>query len=150
MNREKNKVETRTRLETHFIPTSRLKAYDVVNEAGEDLGQVQNFIVDMVSGRIAYVLVSFAGLLGLTDRWVALPFTALAWQPERNHFRLDVPRALLMQAPGIKRADWPERFLTGLEQRDHAAWVEDVYRHFNRQPFWAIEVADYESDAACR
>jgi len=30
-----------------FIPTNRLERYDLVNEQGQDLGQVQNFVVDM-------------------------------------------------------------------------------------------------------
>jgi hypothetical protein len=133
------------RLATHFIPTSRLKSYNVVNETGEDLGQAQNFIVDMISGRIAYVLVSFAGFMGLTDRWIALPFDALDWQPGHNQFVLNVPRAALMQAPSIKRADWPEKFLNDLEQEDHAAWAEDVYAYFSFQPFWLVE----EESPAC-
>ena len=42
-----------------FIPTNRLERYDLVNEKGQDLGQVQNFVVDMLAGRIAFVIVAF-------------------------------------------------------------------------------------------
>jgi len=30
---------------TRFIPISRLKRYDVVNKKGQDMGQVQTFVV---------------------------------------------------------------------------------------------------------
>jgi hypothetical protein len=34
----------------HLISTNRLDRYSVVNPAGEDLGQVQNFMLDMEGG----------------------------------------------------------------------------------------------------
>ena len=44
---------------TRFIPTNRLEQYDLVNEQGQDLGQVQTFVVDMLTGRIGFVIVAF-------------------------------------------------------------------------------------------
>jgi sporulation protein YlmC with PRC-barrel domain len=65
-----------------FVPTIRLKMYDVVNKQGQDMGQVQTFVVDMNEGLIAFALVSFGGFLGLDDKWFAMPWNALQWQPE--------------------------------------------------------------------
>jgi sporulation protein YlmC with PRC-barrel domain len=52
----------------YLVPARRLAAYDVVNGAGEDLGQVQEFMIDMTSGRVAYAVVAFGGTLGLSDK----------------------------------------------------------------------------------
>jgi sporulation protein YlmC with PRC-barrel domain len=41
-----------------------LEQYNVVNEKGQDLGRVQNLVIDMVAGRIAFVVVPFGGMLG--------------------------------------------------------------------------------------
>ena len=60
-----------------FIPTVRLKQYDVVNKNGKDMGQVQTFVVDMREGLIAFVIVSFEGFLGISDKWFAMPWAAL-------------------------------------------------------------------------
>ncbi len=124
---------------THFAPTSRLKAYDVVNDRGKDMGQVQNFIMDMVSGRIAYAVVSFRGFLGLSDRWIAVPFDLLAWQPRQHNFWLNLTPEELAQAPAIDRRDWPDKFLDSLESQNHRAWAERMYRFFGRVPFWVID-----------
>jgi sporulation protein YlmC with PRC-barrel domain len=51
-----------------FVPTIRLKQYDVVNKKHEDMGQVQTFVIDMHEGLIAFVLVSFGGTLGFGDK----------------------------------------------------------------------------------
>jgi len=61
-----------------LVPTSKLKVYDVINANGDDMGQVQNFMIDMVTGRVALVVVSFGGVLGISDKWIAIPFE---WMP---------------------------------------------------------------------
>jgi hypothetical protein len=128
------KKETTRKSETHFIPTTRLVVYAVVDESGETMGQVECIIVDMFSGRVAYMLV---GLKGQTDdRWVAAPPNALTWQAARNDFKLGVPRKILEGAPYVLRADWPEKFLAELEKSDHSGWLEDVYRYYAFTPFW--------------
>jgi sporulation protein YlmC with PRC-barrel domain len=122
--------------QTHFVPTSNLKLYNVVNTHGEDLGQVQNFIVDMVSARIAYVLVSFEGFMGLTDKWIPMPFEVLTWVPEKNRFETDIPRKTLEKAPTISKSEWPDKFLGKLEMAEHSEWLENIYVYYGRTPYW--------------
>ena len=57
-----------------FVPSIRLSHYDVVNKKGDNLGEVQTFVVDMKEGLIAFALVAFGGFLGITDKWFALPW----------------------------------------------------------------------------
>ena len=121
---------------THFIPTSRLKSYDIVDAPGENLGQVERIIVDMYSGRVAYYLVGLKG--HLNDRWVAVPPAAMTWQPAKHNFELDIPHKTLEGAPTIPKADWPEKFLADLEKEDHARWLEEVYNYYNYTPFWIV------------
>ena len=84
---------------TRFIPTSRLKRYDVVNKKGQDMGQVQTFVVDMVVGRIAFVVVSFEGFLGISDKWFALPWEMMSWSTDNKKFILDMSKETLEKAP---------------------------------------------------
>jgi uncharacterized protein YegP (UPF0339 family)/sporulation protein YlmC with PRC-barrel domain len=89
-----------------FVPTNRLKQYDVVNKKGQDMGQVQTFVVDMHEGLIAFVLVAFGGFLGITDKWFAIPWSALKWHPETMKFILDMPEEVLKNAPGMNKDEW--------------------------------------------
>jgi sporulation protein YlmC with PRC-barrel domain len=130
---------------THFIPTTELKLYDVVNYSGEDLGQVQNFIIDMCSSRIAYVLIAFEGFIGLTDKWIPVPFDALTWMPEKNTFEMNIPRKTMEQAPVISKSEWPDKFLSRLEMRDHSAWLEKIYDYYNCEPYWI----EHSGDTCC-
>jgi len=121
---------------THFIPTSQLKTYSVVNDQGEDLGQVQNFILDMCSTRIAYVLVSFEGFLGLNDKWIPMPFEILTWDNEKRRFELNISRKGLEKAPTISKSEWPDKFLAKLEMKDHPTWLVSIYEYYDCEPYW--------------
>ncbi|RJQ38545.1 MAG: DUF1508 domain-containing protein [Dehalococcoidia bacterium] len=107
-----------------FVPSVRLAQYDVVNKQGDDMGQVQTFVVDMQEGLIAFALVAFGGFLGITDKWFALPWAALKWQPETKKFILDMPEEVLKEAPGMDKDKWLEEIdrwqaETDLQLLDH-------------------------------
>jgi hypothetical protein len=51
---------------------------DVYNKDGEDLGDIKEFMIDMASGKVAYAVLSFGGLLGMGDKLFAVPWAALA------------------------------------------------------------------------
>jgi uncharacterized protein YegP (UPF0339 family) len=91
-----------------FVPSVRLERYDVVNKKGEDMGQVQTFVIDMNEGLIAFALVAFGGFLGITDKWFALPWVALEWHPKTMKFILDMPEGVLRNAPGMHKDKWLE------------------------------------------
>jgi uncharacterized protein YegP (UPF0339 family)/sporulation protein YlmC with PRC-barrel domain len=91
-----------------FVPSVRLAQYDVINKKGDDMGQVQTFVVDMKEGLIAFALVAFGGFLGITDKWFAIPWAALKWHPETMRFILDMPEEVLKNAPGMHKDKWLE------------------------------------------
>lgn len=80
---------------------------DVYNRDGEDLGDIKEFMVDMATGRIAYAVLSFGGLLGLGDKLFAVPWAALALDTVNKRFSLNVPKGALKDAPGFDKANWP-------------------------------------------
>jgi uncharacterized protein YegP (UPF0339 family)/sporulation protein YlmC with PRC-barrel domain len=107
-----------------FVPSIKLEQYDVINKKGDDMGQVMTFVVDMTEGMIAFALVAFGGFLGITDKWFALPWAALKWHPQTKKFILDMPEAILKEAPGMDKDKWLEEIEkwqkeTDLELIDH-------------------------------
>jgi uncharacterized protein YegP (UPF0339 family)/sporulation protein YlmC with PRC-barrel domain len=101
-----------------FVPSIRLAQYDVVNKKGEDMGQVQTFVVDMREGLIAFVLVAFGGMLGISDKWFAMPWAALKWHPETKKFILDMPEEVLKNAPGMHKDKWLEEIDKWQDEKD--------------------------------
>ncbi len=101
-----------------FVPSIRLAQYNVINKKGDDMGQVQTFVVDMREGRIAFVLVAFGGFLGITDKWFALPWAALKWHPKTEKFILDMPEEVLKEAPGMDKDKWLEEIDKWQNEKD--------------------------------
>ena len=105
---------------TRFVPSSRLEQYDVVNKKGDDMGQMQNFVMDMREGLIAFALVSFGGFLGISDKWFAIPWAALKWHPETRKFILNMTENVLKEAPGMDKDKWLEEIEKWQEDQDLA------------------------------
>jgi sporulation protein YlmC with PRC-barrel domain len=80
---------------------------DVYNKRGDDLGDIKEFMIDMASGRIAYAVLSFGGLLGMGDKLFAVPWAALSLDTANKRFTLDVLEEALKDAPGFDKDVWP-------------------------------------------
>jgi sporulation protein YlmC with PRC-barrel domain len=80
---------------------------DVYNSRGDDLGDVKEFMIDMATGRIAYAVLSFGGLLGMGDKLFAVPWAALKLDTDNKRFTLDVQKDALKNAPGFDKDHWP-------------------------------------------
>lgn len=101
---------------------------EVVNAAGESLGEIDHIMIDIPSGRIAYAVLSFGGFLGLGDKLFAIPWSALALDTEQHLFVLNVDKEHLKNAPGFDKDHWPSM---AQEQ-----WAADVHRFYGVDPYW--------------
>ncbi len=95
---------------------------DVCNKDGEDLGDIKELMIDMATGKVAYAVLSFGGLLGMGDKLFAVPWAALALDTANKRFTLDVPKATLKDAPGFDKAHWPS-----MSDRTWAGGVHKFY-----------------------
>ena len=120
-----------------FVPSIRLAQYDVVNKKGDDMGQVQTFVVDMREGLIAFALVAFGGFLGITDKWFAMPWGALKWHPETMKFILDMPEEVLKNAPGMDKDKWLEEIDKWQEEKD-LELLDRYYTHHGYESYLGI------------
>jgi sporulation protein YlmC with PRC-barrel domain len=103
----------------------------VRNNAGEDLGKIEEIMIDIHSGRVAYAVLSFGGFLGMGNKLFAVPWQSLAVDLENHEFVLDVSRETLENAPGFDKSDWPD-----MADPD---WGAQIHRHYGRTPYWEGE-----------
>lgn len=95
---------------------------DVYNKDGEDLGDIKELMVDMASGKIAYAVLSFGGLMGMGDKLFAVPWSALTLDTSKKRFTLDVLKDALKDAPGFDKSRWP----TMLDK----TWASNVHKFY--------------------
>lgn len=91
-----------------LMPSGTLEGDAVVNSAGENLGSIKDFMLNMETGTVEYAVLSFGGILGMGEKLFAVPFQALQLDPENHQFVLDVDKERLKSAPGFDRNDWPD------------------------------------------
>ena len=98
---------------------------DVYNNDGEDLGDIKEFMIDMASGKVAYAVLSYGGLLGMGDKLFAVPWAALVLDTENKRFTLNTRKDALKDAPGFDKDDWP----TMSDQ----TWASGVHKFYGTQ-----------------
>jgi PRC-barrel domain len=82
-----------------LIASSKVEGTPVFNRTGEQLGTVYNFMVDKVSGQVAYVVMSFGGFLGIGESYHPLPWRALTYDTRLGGYVVDVDKDRLASAP---------------------------------------------------
>lgn len=110
------------------LSASTMIGDDVRNAAGEDLGNIEELMIDVDGGRISYAVLSFGGFLGLGDKLFAIPWSALELDAENESFILDVSRETLEEAPGFDKDNWPN-----FANRE---WGATIYAYYDIQPYW--------------
>src|SRR2546421_508436 len=70
-------AEPRTAKASYVVAAKRtLIGSKVVNQQNQDLGKIEDLVIDAGGGRIAYAVLSFGGFLGLGDKYFAIPWQA--------------------------------------------------------------------------
>ena len=94
---------------------------------------MKDLAVDLQNGRIVEVIVGTGGLLGMSERYVAVPPSAFTCDPSTKTLRLDnADKTKLAEAPEFKLSQWDSN--VGQPQ------VTEDYRYFGQNPYFAAEV----------
>jgi sporulation protein YlmC with PRC-barrel domain len=100
----------------------------VRNSADENLGKIDDIMIDIPSGRVAYAVLSFGGVLGMGNKLFAVPWNALQVDEDEKCFILDIDKEKLESAPGFDKDNWPDMADT--------SWGEGIYRYYGATPYW--------------
>ena len=112
----------------NVLSSSRICKDHVKNAAGENLGKIEDLVIDHLQGRVAYAILSFGGFLGVGNKLFAVPLPALSYRPTEDTFVLHVDKETLKRAPGFDLNQWPNM--------SDRAWGEEIYSHYGYSPYW--------------
>jgi sporulation protein YlmC with PRC-barrel domain len=90
------------------LSASSLSGDKVVDTRGEKIGKIEDIMIDVVDGKVAYAVLSFGGFLGLGDKLFALPWSALEVDEVNKNIVVDVSKEFLENAPGFDKDNWPD------------------------------------------
>lgn len=109
---------------------SKLFDKSIHNLQDEDLGQLDNAIIDVNRGQIAYgILSTRTGFLSLDRKYVAVPWSSLNFAGAADIVRLDVDKDTLL-AMAFDEDEFPN-----LEDMQYS---RDLHARFNATPYWEV------------
>lgn len=130
-NYESNANISGTRLESNDGPgpevmgATSLIGDSIVNQNGDDLGDLKEIMLDVRSGTVSYAVLSFGGFLGMGDKLFAVPWDALTLDTVNKHLVLDIDKKRLEDAPGFDKDHWPDMA--------DPIWENEIHTYYGTQ-----------------
>jgi sporulation protein YlmC with PRC-barrel domain len=103
-----------------YLTASSITGNKVFNSQDEKLGEVKDLMLNVINGKIEYVIIEFGGFLGIGEKYFAVPFRVLELDTSRHAFILNQKREVLENAPGFDKEHWPET--NSHAEKSYAYW----------------------------
>ncbi|RXA20615.1 PRC-barrel domain containing protein [Methanosarcina sp. MSH10X1] len=110
-----------------FLPADTIKGQKIVSIAGEDIGKIEELVIDLQAGRVAYAVLSLEGFPDVSGKFFAIPWQALQVKFHEHAFILNIPEFTLEKAEGFDKDNWP---VTTFD------WLSKVYSYYEYEPYW--------------
>jgi uncharacterized protein YrrD len=108
-----------------LISADKVQGTDIYNRSGDNLGEVENVMIDKRTGKVAYAVVTFGGFLGIGADRRALPWSVLSYDVDKGGYVVDAADDVLRNTPvyADNNVSDPE-------------WGNRVHGHFGVPPYW--------------
>jgi PRC-barrel domain len=113
---------------TSLISAGKVTGSAVYNTAGESVGKIYDVMIDKLSGKVAYAVMSFGGFLGMGDSYHPLPWSLLRYDSGIGGYVVNISKQKLEGGPNYVAGSnpaWGDR-----------AYDEKVYGYYGSPPFW--------------
>jgi len=112
-----------------ILSSSTLHGNNVVDAKGDKIGSIDDLMIDLNAGKIAYAVVSVGGFLGMGDKLFAIPFSSLTLDTENKRCVLNsASREIFDKAEGFDKDNWPQ-----VANRD---WGTRIHHAWGATPYW--------------
>ena len=113
------------------MAASTLEGDKILCIEDEEVGKVKEIMLDVESGTIAYVVMKSGGFLGIRDKLMAIPWSALTLDTDRKCLLLAMPADRVKNAPGFDKDHWPSMVDT--------TWATSLHQYYGIEPYWDID-----------
>ena len=111
----------------NLIGSDKVEGTAVYGTDNQKIGSIERVMIDKMSGKATYAVVSFGGFLGIGEDYYPLPWPTLKYDTRLDGYRVGVTEDQLKGAPKYSQSndwDWSDR------ARDRS--VYDYYK----TPLW--------------
>src|SRR6188472_426930 len=111
-----------------LIESDRVEGTTVYDPQGNNIGSIKRLMIEKISGRVAYAVMSFGGFLGIGAEEHSIPWNKLTYDTSLGGYRTDITEQQLQGAPDFSRDrdyDWSDR------DRER-----ELHSHYGARPYW--------------
>jgi sporulation protein YlmC with PRC-barrel domain len=108
-----------------LISGKTIQGTRVYSPAGDELGHIDDVMIDAASGKTVYGVLEFGGFLGLGSDHHAIPFGKLKYDHTRDGYVTDLTREQLDAAPQHDES-W----------RENREWQKRSHDYYGVTPYW--------------
>jgi hypothetical protein len=98
-------MTTEARETVSLIGSDKVEGTAVYGPDGERIGAIERVMIEKVSGRVSYAVLSFGGFLGIGDDFYPLPWPSLKYNVDLGGYQTMVPIDQIKGAPKHARSD---------------------------------------------
>ena len=111
-----------------LVESNRVEGTPVYDPHDKRIGTIHHLIIEKVSGRVVYAVMSFGGFLGIGERYHPLPWSVLTYDPGQSGYVVPLAKERLQSGPAYNRDE-----LTN----DDNGWGQRVNDYYQVTPSWA-------------
>jgi PRC-barrel domain len=82
-----------------LIASDKVQGTAVYRSNGDKVGTVERVMIDKISGKIAYAVMSFGGFMGIGEDYYPLPWNVLTYNPRLEGYEVNIGEEQLKEAP---------------------------------------------------
>ncbi len=113
-----------------LIESDRVEGTAVYDMNGAHIGTIKRLMIEKISGKVAYAVMSFGGFLGMGEEEHTIPWAKLTYDTSLGGYRTDITEEQVRGA----RTFYPEEGYDWLE-RDKERGLAD---HYGVPYYWGI------------
>ena len=113
---------------TEAIQASRVIGTEDYNAEGQHIGVIEDVMLDKLNNSIMFAIVGFGGFLGMGEKYHAVPWSSLDYEPSRGGYVVPFTREQLEAAPAHSIKE-----LTG---NDGEKVRDAAYSYSRVPPYW--------------
>jgi hypothetical protein len=111
-----------------LIASDRIEGTAVRRPNGDMIGHIERLMIDKLTGKVSYAILSFGGFFGMGTKLLPLPWARLTYNRKFEAYQLDIDEEELRRAPSFRSNedfDW-----------GNGSQETELHRYYGVPPYW--------------
>lgn len=120
-------MSIQTKEDISVIGSDKVAGTEVYDRSGRHIGSIEKVMIEKVSGKVSYAVLSFGGFFGIGDDHYPLPWEKLKYDESLGGYRVDITKETVEGAP---------KYRPGSDYHWKPSTQDQLFLHYGQPPYW--------------